>query len=104
MYCFPEPDNGTFLYTNFCSRLAALQKALDDCTKDLAPDSLVELKDEAENISEALFRRYQASQPNTRKKYPEVIRKFALSLHLKSAKAYRYVSSAFQVLYAFYFS
>jgi hypothetical protein len=35
--------------------------------------------------------------------YPDEIRKFALSLHLKSARAYRYLRSVFQVLQNVFF-
>jgi hypothetical protein len=77
--------------------LAELHKTLDYCSKDIAPNNLVELKDEAEQISEAFFQRYQERHQSAGQQYPNEIRKFALSLHLKSARAYRYVSSVFKV-------
>jgi hypothetical protein len=78
--------------------LAELQKALDECSKEIAPNSLAEIKDRAEEISELFFQRYQTRHQTTGQPFPAAIRKFALSLHLKSASAYRYLSTVFQVL------
>jgi hypothetical protein len=78
-------------------RLTELQKTLDECSKDIAPNSLAELKDKAEQISEKFFQKYQNRYQTEGQPYPDEIKKFTLSLHLKSAKAYRYVRSVFKV-------
>jgi hypothetical protein len=62
----------------------------------------VELKDKAEDISYLFFLRYQTKHQTTGQPYPDGLRKFALSLHLKSARAYRYRSSVFQVVFQIY--
>ena len=66
----------------------------------------MELKDKADEIADVFFQRYESRHQTTGQPFPDVLRKFALSLHLKSAKSYRYLSSVFQVgtsLYLFIF-
>ena len=85
----------SYIFSYF--RVCKLQEALDNCSKDLTPDSLLKLKENAEEISDCFFLKYQTREENAGQQYPEPLRKFALSLHLKSATAYRYVRAKFKV-------
>ena len=74
-----------------------LEKALQDCQGDLSTESLTQLQKSAKNIGDVFLEHYQTQKDTSHKQYPEAIKKFATSLHMKSAKAYRYVRNIFKV-------
>jgi hypothetical protein len=78
-------------------RVCKLQETLDNCTKDLSPVSLIQIKDQAAQIADELMLRHKTKNQSAGQPYPDALKKFAMSLHLKSARAYRYVSSIFKV-------
>ena len=72
-----------------------LKQALNSCKDELSKDGLRSLLEGAEDIADHLLGRY--SDEVKMMPYPEPIKKFAISLHMKSSKAYRYIQTIFQV-------
>ena len=57
----------------------------------------MKLQASARNITDELMDRYKTRDDGNIKAYPDSLKKFAVSLHMKSARAYNYVRSTFQV-------
>jgi len=79
------------------NKVKCLSKALEKCKTDLSVENFQTISDKAEQIPAAFLNSYQTKlSGKTVLQYDETIRSFALSLHLKSAKAYRYVRKCFK--------
>ena len=74
-----------------------LQEALNDVKSDLSTESFIEVSDHADQIPPQLLKLFNNKLHSGKgeRKYDETIRKFSLSLHMKSASAYRYVKKCF---------
>ena len=64
-------------------RLNQLQIALANCSEDLSQESLKKLQTSARNITDELMDRYKTRDDGNIKAYPDSLKKFAVSLHMK---------------------
>jgi hypothetical protein len=78
-------------------KVRSLQETLDRCTGLMSAESYAKATEQDSSIPADLLQRYNVKNknPDRNPKFPESIRKFALGLHLKSARAYRIVRKAF---------
>ncbi len=78
-------------------KVKSLQQALDRHKDLMSAEGYAKATEDASSIPAELLKRYSSKQesPNKNPEFDERIRKFALGLHLKSARAYRMVRRAF---------
>ena len=64
----------------------------------MSEENFLEIRDKASEIPEGLFKAYSKKQDTgkTAPVYDDSVRNFAISLHMKSARAYRYVRRIFK--------
>ena len=87
-----------YLYRSIFLRKEQLQKGLEDCSNDLSQEGLAQLQELASgSIGDEFVEFFKAGK--TSKGYPSNLKKFFVTLHLKSPTAYRYVREIFQVCY-----
>ena len=75
----------------------SLQNALDQCKKKMSDETFLEVSEQAQSMPDHLLSVYHQNTKTGKHqyRYDDKIRKFALSLHLKSPSAYRYVRRVF---------
>jgi hypothetical protein len=83
---------GTYLR----KKVKSLQEAVDKYRDLMSAETFAQATEQASSIPADLLKRYNSKQetPEKNPKFEENIRKFALGLHLKSARAYRMVRKA----------
>ena len=77
-------------------KVKSLQEALFDVKDELGSVHFTHLSDKAADIPKHLFENLNKKLSDDVREYDQVVRSFALSLHLISAKAYRLVRSSLQ--------
>ena len=79
-------------------KVKSLEETLKDIEKDVTAEGFIQLNEKAADIPKSVIDnlKKKCSNPASRLEYDPTMKKFALSLHLKSAKAYRYVRKCFQ--------
>ena len=92
--------NRNKLYVRNCrlrKKVKSLQNALDECKKKMSDETFLEASEQAQSIPHHLLSVYHQNSKTGKHqyRYDDRIRKFALSLHLKSSSAYRYVRRVF---------
>ena len=73
-----------------------LTDALENIKSDIGLDNFFTLSDKAALIPQNLFSKLNEKLTGSVREYDPNLKSFALSLHLKSASAYRYVRTCFQ--------
>ena len=71
-------------------------KSIQDCADDLSPSGLTQLQELASGcIGDDFVEFFKDEQ--RKKVYPDNLKKFFVTLHMKSPRAYRYVREVFKV-------
>ena len=75
-----------------------MEDALENVKSDLSAEAYLEIQEKSSLIPKVLFEAADKKRKtgNHEHTYKDCIKNFALSLHLKSASAYRYVRSCFE--------
>ena len=76
-------------------KVETLQEALKKMEAEVSAENFLELNEKAGDIPKHLLINVNRKMTGRVGEYDPKIRRFALSLHLKSAKAYQYVRSCF---------
>ena len=75
-------------------KVKSLQTELEKCKKDMSAESFQIISEQAAEIPSNLLQLHMSKAAHTQE-YNDVIKKFAISLRLKSRSAYRYIRQCF---------
>ena len=82
--------------TKLKKKVKSLEETLKEIEQDVTAEGFIQLNEKAADIPKSVFENFNKRLNPTSRENDPIMKKFALSLHLKSAKAYRYVRKCFQ--------